>query len=134
MAVTYLSQEWLDECRRRFNSSAAMRRAARGSLSITFQHRVTGVPGGPDVDFYSVFREGKSEAMSLGVIEAPEVFISADYATWKKIHTAEEGMVPAFLKRDLHVKTRWPRGAWLGLKHFGLFRMSEIIASIPTDY
>ena len=81
-----------------------------------------------------MFRDGRSVEMALGTIASPEITISGSYATWERIHKGEAGMVGAALTRGLKVKTSWLKGAVLAARYRGLFKMNDVIASIPTEF
>ena len=135
--VVYLSQEWLDECRRLINEDDSLQKAARGKFSATFQHDVTGVPaalGGQDIAFYSIFEDGRSLDIRLGTIYSPEIYLAADYRTWERIHKGEAGMVSSALLGRLEFKVRLLWGMKLGLKYHKMFKMGGVIATIPTDF
>lgn len=135
--VDYMSQAWLDECRQKINSDECVQKATRGTFTLTFQHYVTGVPpelGGGDIPFYSVFDHGQAVEVAIGVIESPDVTITGDYNTWKKVHTGRAGMVGSTLLHRLKVKVKPSRAAVLGWRYRKMFKMTEAIASIPTDF
>jgi putative sterol carrier protein len=133
----YMSQAWMDECRQMINSDESVQKATRGTFTLTFQHYVTGVPselGGKDIPFYSVFDHGQAVEVAIGVIDSPDVTLTADYRAWKKIHTGNTGMVASTLLRRLKVKVKLSRAAVLGWRYRKMFKMTDAIATIPTDF
>ncbi|MHB8895935.1 MAG: hypothetical protein ACYC99_12285, partial [Candidatus Geothermincolia bacterium] len=88
--LVYLSREWMDESREVLNASALVQRAGRGTFSSVFQHHVTDMPAGYEVErvsFYSRFQDGLCAEVILGVIRSPDVTLSGTYEVWKLIHT-----------------------------------------------
>jgi len=90
--------------------------------------------GGQDIAFYSIFEDGRSLDIRLGTIDSPEIYLAADYRTWERIHKGEAGMVSSALLGRLEFKVRLLWGMKLGLKYHKMFKMGDVIATIPTDF
>lgn len=98
---------------------------------------MTGVPeelGGKDIPFYSVFDHGQAVEVAIGTIDSPDITITGNYRTWKRVHMGSAGMVTSTLLGRLKVKVKLSRAAVLGWRYRKMFKMTDAIASIPTDF
>ena len=132
----YLSQEWLNEAREALDASEVFVKAARGTLTATFQHYVTGVPdeaGGEDVAFWSEFQQGRCVDVRLGELSSPDVTLTAPYSLWKQFHAGEVGLTRALLNLNLKVKTRLSTAISL-IRYWRLCGMNKILSTVPTRY
>ena len=132
----YLSQEWLDEAREALDRSEVFGKAARGTLTATFQHYVTGVPtgaGGEDIAFASEFQQGRCVDVRLGELSSPDVTLTAPYSLWKRFHAGDVGLIHSLLNLKLEVKTRLSTAISL-TPYWRLYRMNKILSTVPTQY
>ena len=132
----YLSQEWLDEARKALNGSDVFVKAARGTLTATFQHYVTDVPagaGGEDIAFASEFQQGRCVDVRLGELSSPDVTLTAPYSLWKRFHAGDVGLIHSLLCLKLKVKTRLPTAISL-TPYWRLYSMNKILATVSTRY
>ena len=132
----YLSQEWLAEAREALDRSEVFGKAARGTLTSTFQHYVTEVPdgaGGIDIAFGSEFQQGRCVDVRLGELSSPAVTLTAPYSLWKRFHAGDVGLTYALLSLDLEVKTRLSTALSLA-PYWRLYWMNKILSTVPTRY
>jgi len=132
----YLSQEWLDEAREALDGSEMFVKAARGTLTATFQHYVTEVPaeaGGEDIAFWSEFQKGRCVNVRLGELSSPDVTLTAPCSMWKRFHAGKVGLAGALLSLDLEVKTRLSTALSL-TRYWRLYWMNKILSTVPTRY
>ena len=125
----YLSEEWLELGRKAINSHKGLAEIARG-LNAVFLHTVLDAPGGT-MYYWSRFEDGRCTTVELGSVEQADFKLSASYDTWVKIHRGEMGIIRAVLTRRLKMKGSLLK-AFRYRKMTGV--MSEVIASIPTEY
>jgi hypothetical protein len=74
--ATYLTQEWLDECRR---LAAALPERPGATARIQYVIRSAGT-GRSDVAYHVVFEDGRIVAAALGVLDDPDVVLTMGHA------------------------------------------------------
>lgn len=72
----YLTQEWLDECRR---LAATLPERPGAAARIQYVIR-SAEPGGPDIAYHVVFEDGRIACSALGVLDDPDVVLTMSHA------------------------------------------------------
>lgn len=70
--ATYLTQAWLDECRR---LASALPERPGATARIQYVVRAA-APGEPDIAYHVVFEDGRIVSSALGVLEDPDVVLT----------------------------------------------------------
>lgn len=94
----WLSQEWLDESRKRAESQPE-----RPGASARMQYVITGAPDGEDIKYYWVLENGKLLESQLGELPDAEVTLTQSYDDAKKIQTGELDASAAFMQGRVKV-------------------------------
>lgn len=94
----WLSQEWLDESRKRAESQPE-----RPGASARMQYVITGAPDGEDIKYYWVLENGKILESQLGELADAEVTLTQSYDDAKKIQTGELDASAAFMQGRVKV-------------------------------
>lgn len=70
--ATYLTQEWLDECRR-----LAAGLPQRPGATARIQYVIRSLePGGRDIAYHVIFQDGRIVSSALGVLDDPDVVLT----------------------------------------------------------
>ena len=94
----WLSQEWLDESRKRAESQPE-----RPGASARMQYVITNNPDGDDIKYYWVLENGKLLESQLGELPDAEVTLTQTYDDAKKIQTGELDASAAFMQGRVKV-------------------------------
>jgi hypothetical protein len=95
--VQYLTQPWLDECRRQWAGQPE-----RVGASARIQYVVRDAPGSEAaVRYYQVFVDGRIAQSALGTLPDPEVSLTLSYADSVAIVRGELDPDAAFARGDI---------------------------------
>lgn len=92
--MKFLEQEWFDAVNAHLAQDDGLKAASAG-VSLAIQQHVTDCPDGEDIFHYMKVGDGQVE-VALGVLDAPDATMKADYATAAGMQKGELDAMSAF--------------------------------------
>ncbi|MHA1143865.1 MAG: SCP2 sterol-binding domain-containing protein [Candidatus Helarchaeota archaeon] len=126
----YLSKEWLEQGKNLVNANAEFRKIA-GKFSASFVHIVLNPPDGQNLDYVSVFKDGRCIDVHHGTMENPTFRITADYKDWVSLHQGKANIINLVLTGRFSFEGNLDDT--IDYNHL-IIAMMSIFPEIPTEF
>lgn len=131
MPVRFLSKEWLQEAKRRVDSSTEFAQAASG-MTTSVLNIVTGAPGADPLYVYYAFKDGKLVEASAGTVDRDAEFkVKSSYETSSQINQGKLSTTQAVFARKIQLEGNLAKA----LKYVRpLEAFNKVVRDVPTVY